>query len=103
MSALTNLSDDELRAELARREKERADAATLVRSERFTTLVRNRDVLLELVPHGRTSCSDSNPINGLDSSEHGPRCTRCALLELGVGDAFLYEFELSLNFVPLNR
>jgi hypothetical protein len=103
MNTLTDLSDEELRAELARREKQRELAALEVARARFATLLQSREALLELMPHERTSCSDSNPVNGLESAEYGPRCSRCALLELSEVDADYFEFELSLNFVPLNR
>jgi hypothetical protein len=53
--------------------------------------------------HDRTSCSDTNRCNGLDSALYhgrtGPRCTRCALLEI------LYEFdgEVPSNFKLVAR
>ena len=42
-----------------------------------------REAIDIFVPeHGRTSCADEYPINGLDSADYGARCARCALLDI---------------------
>lgn len=98
MTNLESFSDQDLQAELARRQEQRAKALQDERQRRFELLVKHRDVMLEFIPHGRTSCTDKEPINGLGSSNHGARCLRCALLEVDVGDCLSYDFSLELNF-----
>lgn len=99
--SLKNATEQELKAELARREQERRAQERLDRLERVRNLVLHRDALLPLIPHGRTSCSDDNIRNGLGSAEYGARCTRCALLELTEFDAENYDFDLTLTFSPV--
>ena len=45
-------------------------------------LRKNKELILSLVKHGRTSCSDENPINGYGTSDYGARCTKCHLIEI---------------------
>ncbi len=81
-----DLSDEELYAELNRREQARkaqAEAERLERERRereakeamFAVIRERSDAFLAITPHTRTSCSDENPNN----SRRG--CTRCVLLE----------------------
>jgi hypothetical protein len=93
--SLEHLTDQELQAELERRQLEREQAAARARQDRFVALVEHREALLALVPHGRTSCSDENPVNGISV---GTRCNRCALLEVTEFDFQYYDFDLTLNF-----
>lgn len=77
--AIGDFSEIELRAEIARREKERheeQEARSQAALRRFVSWLRiNVEELLKISYHSRTSCSDSNPIN-----EHRG-CSRCALLD----------------------
>jgi hypothetical protein len=100
---LNRFTDQDLKAELQRREDDRKISETAARRHRFQMLMKHRDVLLEFVPHGRTSCSDQDIRNGLGSAEYGARCTRCALLELNEHDYFSYDAELSLTFRPVDQ
>lgn len=91
MESIKQASLADLRAEVARREQEMAEAALAARVEKNTKIFKHRDVLLSLMEHGRTSCSDANPINGSLDPGNGrtePRCTKCALINLS-------EFELA--------
>jgi len=99
--SLKNVTDQELKEELARREQERCEQERRDRQERMRNLVQHRDALLPLIPHGRTSCSDDNIRNGLGSADYGARCSRCALLELTEFDAENYDFDLTLTFSPV--
>jgi hypothetical protein len=47
--------------------------------------------------HGRTSCSDTNRINGLDSAGYGCRCLRCALLEIAEQRYWPREYTISVE------
>lgn len=99
MSKFANVSDEELRQELECRAEAKRDAEFMERRERLRTLVTNRDALLALVPHGRSSCSDDDPNNGFYSrSGGGPRCDRCALMELTEDHADNFDFTLDLRF-----
>jgi len=41
-----------------------------------------KDLILSLIDHSRTSCSDSNVCNGYGSADYGARCTKCHLIEI---------------------
>ena len=89
MPTLKTASDDELRAELKRREEERVAAAQRAHDAHGAMLrtVLTRQLVDALRPeHDRTSCSDTNLSNGWDTMDERsgrtmPRCVRCALLE----------------------
>ena len=85
MDKLKNLSTADLKAELERREQETAEAALAASLRKNQAVFAHKDVLLSLMTHSRTSCSDENPSNG--SLDPAPRCYKCALLNLS-------EFEL---------
>lgn len=94
MSNLTDISDDDLRAEFARRQqvREQAMRERMALRRQRTIAVVTREMIDVLHPeHGRTGCSDGNTCNGWGSSRDNssPRCTRCALLE--VVDGYLPE------------
>ena len=78
---ITQFSKQQLEQELARREEVAQQEALSLREQGFAMLLKHRAALLELIPHGRLSCSDAYPSNGLYSA-YGPRCARCGLLEL---------------------
>lgn len=75
---IKNMTDQQIRDELAKREAQRAEEARKKTIQLQDLSVKNIDTLLELTPdHGRTSCSDENPCN----SDRG-RCDRCALMKI---------------------
>lgn len=82
MSDLKQFTDAELDAEVQRRRKE-AELAKKKKQEAHADAVEKiltREMIDVFRPtHDRTSCSDDKPVNGFDE---GPRCTRCALLDL---------------------
>jgi len=41
-----------------------------------------KDLILSLIDHSRTSCSDSNVCNGYGSADYGARCAKCHLIEI---------------------
>ena len=41
-----------------------------------------KDLILSLIDHSRTSCGDSNVCNGYGSADYGARCTKCHLIEI---------------------
>lgn len=98
---LKQFTDQDLQAELERREETRKALEVQERQDRFRLLVQHRDVLLKFVPHGRTSCSDEDPCNGLGSADYGPRCARCALLTLNY-DYLHHDVQVTLTFATLD-
>lgn len=83
MKNLKEVNDVDLQAELLRIKAElqvREDAREKVEMERkqkqASLVLKHIDALLELVPHGPTSCSDEDPCNT------DRPCTRCQLLEI---------------------
>ena len=94
---LKKFTDQDLQAELQRREAARKNLEMEQRQDRFRLLVQHRDVLLKFVPHGRTSCSDENPCNGLGTAGYGARCDRCALLQLNEYDCVSYDVQVGLH------
>lgn len=100
---LKNASTADLKAELERREA--AAAALNARIEKNTLFLNHRDVLLQLMEHSRTSCSDANPINGNlnpGSGRTAPRCYKCALINLSEFDVAYVEMYLGFSIRALN-
>ena len=81
---LDNIPTTQLQAELAKREREAAqafEAAVRARNEALAQALTPELVNVLAPEHGRSSCSDTNIENGFRSGKRVPRCTRCALLE----------------------
>ena len=102
---LKNMSTADLKAELERREAAASEAALNARIEKNMLFLSRRAVLLQLMEHGRTSCSDENPINGNlnpGSGRTAPRCYKCALINLTVFDVEHVEMDLGFSIRALN-
>jgi len=56
-----------------------------------------KDLILSLIDHSRTSCSDSNVCNGYGSADYGARCTKCHLIEIFDQEWSDGEFEVDFN------
>lgn len=97
---LKNASTADLKAELERREAAAAEAALHARIEKNMLFLNNRDTLLQLMEHSRTSCSDDNPINGTmdpGSGRTAPRCYKCALINLSEFQLVDVEIDVSIT------
>jgi flagellar motility protein MotE (MotC chaperone) len=57
----------------------------------------HKDVILNLIDHDRTSCSDANVCNGYGSADYGARCTKCHLIEILDNEWSDTEFEVDLH------
>ena len=66
-------------------------------AENIRFLRNNRDLVLSLIDHSRTSCSDDNPINGYDSDRGYARCDKCHLIEILDGQYDDGDFNVSFN------
>lgn len=105
MANLEKASTADLKAELERREAATAEAALHARIKKNMFFLNNRDTLLQLMEHGRTSCSDDNPINGTMDPGSGrtvPRCYKCALINLSVFDLTHVEMDLGFSIRALD-
>jgi hypothetical protein len=97
---LAEMPTEALEAELQRRRDEAAALRRQKNEQRRAAqlkLLQLPGFLDALVPeHGRTSCSDENPLNGWGArSDGGHRCWRCALLQGGFPEG--YHLTLDLN------
>lgn len=102
------LKKKELNAKLAEIEKEEQQIAQeelRIRKQEAAEFIEklreNKDFILSLFEHERTSCSDAHIANGYMSSCGYARCTKCFLTELLNGewgdDVFEIHFELSIE------
>lgn len=78
---ISEITTADLEAELKRRREEAARIEAERRYQAGILVMEHIDALIALTPHGRTSCSDENPSNGIGSGDHGARCRRCLLLD----------------------
>ena len=53
-----------------------------IAKSKMEKLREQKDLILSLINHSRTSCSDSNICNGYGSADYGARCTKCHLIEI---------------------
>ena len=56
----------------------------------------NKELILSLLEHSRTSCSDENPCNGNGSADYGARCNKCYLIEI-LNDEWGDDFDISFD------
>lgn len=73
-------------------------------SEKLSSLTEDqKNFLLSLIDHDRSSCSDENIANGLYSSSNGRwRCRKCMLIEVLNGEHGAdYDFTFSVDFEEL--
>lgn len=55
----------------------------------------HQDIILSLIKHDRTSCSDDYPCNGYNYNRGYARCNKCYLIEILNGE---WENEIDVNF-----
>lgn len=77
---------DEMNEKREKIKEERKQILIQKNSVKMKYLRENRDVLLSLIEHDRTSCSDDNVSNGYSYSSGHYRCAKCYLIELLNGD-----------------
>ena len=102
MVDLKHVSSLDLSAELARRAQEEKREQE---ARRHAAAIENfllREQALSIIKHGRTSCSDSNPINAQLHPEHGmPRCNRCFILENESPENYLdFHISIDVSLIP---
>lgn len=84
-------------AEQKRREDERRAAAIATLTNKNRTLFANRDLLLSLMEHSRTSCSDTDLANRFFGQGGHPRCYKCALMALDEFDLARVEINVEVT------
>lgn len=85
LKALENKDLEKLALQIIEEKNRRLDKERREKLDRLNVWVSTltRPAIDIMVPeHGRTSCSDTNTINGWGSRENSIRCTRCFLLNL---------------------
>lgn len=105
MNDLEQISDDDIRVQIANLHQEKNRRTRLIELEQKKIVVAKnkaifalKDQLLEVIEHNRTSCADDNIANGKYShSSGGHRCIRCALLEIDEHDLGDVSLDLSLT------
>lgn len=60
-------------------------------------LRQNKDIILPLLEHSRTSCSDDNCCNGYITSDGYARCNKCFLIEILNGEWGEGDFEVTFD------
>jgi len=86
---LSEMTDEHLKAVHKSVSNEMRDRAERAREKQHTEnsrvlkeLAKHSDLILPLMEHERSSCSDENPCNGIDHDTHLYRCAKCALIHL---------------------
>ena len=86
---------------MTRKEELEAEEAELY--ERITVtkhiqyLRENKEIILSLIDHSRTSCSDDNCCNGYIISDGFARCNKCFLIEILNGEWGDGDFEVTFD------
>lgn len=98
---ISSIPDEQLLAEMNRRDAERKAALMKKKQEYAALTLLHVNTLLLLVPeHDRTSCSDADVCNDHVNGE-SPRCVRCALLAMTASgenyDDLIARISLSTN------
>lgn len=86
---IQNLSKQELNdldKQIRQRQKEIRNQELMERKEqvkaKIAKLREHKEVLLELIQHGRSSCNDDHVCNGYGSATYGARCSKCHLIQI---------------------
>ena len=67
--------------------------------KKIDKLRENKDVLLEVIEHTRTSCSDNNVCNGYGGNSYDTRyarCTKCQLIDI-LNDDWSNSWEIDIE------
>lgn len=66
---------------------------------RINYIKKHADIILPLIEHERSSCSDDNICNGYGSADYGARCKKCHLLEILNGDYDAGDFYVDFDII----
>jgi len=94
---------ENLKTELNRKEYElkkiKLSKLQIEAKSRIEYIKKYSDIILPLIEHERTSCSDTNICNGYESANYGARCMKCFLLEIldnQHGNKFQVDFVINI-------
>lgn len=94
---------DALDKEIKQKEDEKLAAAEKCVSDKIRSISdEEKKTILSHMQHDRSSCSDTDPCNGLySSSDGGYRCRKCMMIEIFNGEhGGLYDFEITAEIFP---
>lgn len=57
----------------------------------------NKNIILSLLKHNRTSCNDENPFNGFQTDKGYAKCNKCFLIEILNGEYGDGEFDVDFS------
>lgn len=101
LNKLTKQELFDLNMEIAKRQQEIKEQELKEYKEEVKVKIEklrdHKDLLLGLVKHSRTSCSDDNVCNGYGSADYGARCTKCHLIEILDQDWSDGEFDIEIE------
>ena len=87
------LQEDEIKEKELENQRQKAKA-------KLDKIRENKEFILSLLEHSRTSCSDEHPCNGYGSADYGARCKKCHLIEIlndEWGNSFDVNFEITIT------
>jgi hypothetical protein len=98
---IDNFTDEELKAELARRQKVRSENERLERQKKIREIIKHRDVLAQLMKHSSASCADIPKSNAYyNTKTDAAECNLCCLMDLYDGqDDVNIDFDIRLTEV----
>ena len=100
ITKLTELTDQELNAELERRKQVKKEEEARQRIEKIKLVLEHKDVLMKLMTHARTSCKTSN--NAYYHPYHGAAgCNLCCLEALHESDDDI-EIAIDIRLYKIN-
>lgn len=77
-------------------ERRKREVAVIKKIEALTTT--EKEVILSLMEHDRTSCSDEHPSNGYSYYGEKYRCRKCMLMEILNGEhGGRFDFDISVD------
>ncbi len=82
--------------EAEEKEQQRKEDAVIAKIDALTE--EQKEFILSLMDHERTSCSDSDPCNGYSYTNERFRCRKCMLMEiLNHGHGGCYDFKFTVD------
>ena len=65
---------------------------------------KHQDIILPLIKHDRTSCSDENPCNGYSYCDGHARCGKCFLTEILNGEwGNVFDVDFNVDFTDVEN
>ena len=91
----------ELEARKADLKLEQTNVKQEIAKQHIEIIKKYKDVILSLIEHERSSCSDENHCNGYGSRDSGARCNKCHLIEILEG-WYGNRFDVKLDVIMID-